>query len=85
MVFHPRDPQYRNLSRRQFLRRSLATGVALPSAAAILAACGGDGDGDTPGTNGGDGTPTVQFGTPDAPATLQVFDDNPPIDSGLEP
>ena len=85
MVFHPRDPQYRNLSRRQFLRRSLATGVALPSAAAILAACGSDGDGDTPGTNGGDGTPTVQFGTPDAPATLQVFDDNAPIESGLEP
>jgi spermidine/putrescine transport system substrate-binding protein len=87
MVFHPRDPQYRNLSRRQFLRGSLATGLALPSAAAILAACGGD-DGTTPGANGngnGDGASQVLFGTPDNPVTLPTSDDNPPIDSDLEP
>jgi spermidine/putrescine transport system substrate-binding protein len=83
MVFHPRDPQHRTFSRRDFLRRSLAGGVALPSAAAILAACGGDGG--TP--NGGDGgEDTVpRFGTPTSPVTLQTYDDNPPIDSNLEP
>jgi spermidine/putrescine transport system substrate-binding protein len=80
MVFHPRDPSYRNLSRRDFLRRSLATGVALPTAAAILAACGDD------GTTGGEGgEPEVRFGTPENPVELQTFDDNPPIDSNLEP
>ena len=85
MVFHPRDPAYRRpLTRRDFLRRSLATGVALPSAAAILAACGeGNGDGGT-GTTGGDDT-APRFGTPENPATLQSFPDNPPIESGLEP
>ena len=80
MVFHPRDPSYRNLSRRDFLRRSLASGVALPTAAAILAACGDDG---TP--NGTGGEPEVRFGTPNNPVELQTFDDTPPIDSNLEP
>lgn len=81
MVFHPRDPQYRNLSRRDFLRRSAMTGLALPSAAAILAACANEGTG---GGAGGD-TPEVRFGTPENPVELQLFDDNPPIESGLEP
>ena len=87
MVFHPRDPQYRRLSRRDFLRRSLVTGAAIPSAAAILAACGSD---EPPGgTNGnGDvnGDPEVpRFGTPDNPATLPTWDDVQPIASDLEP
>ena len=83
MVFHPRDPQHRSYSRRDFLRRSVASGVALPTAAAILAACGGDG-GPGPGPDGGDDT-VPRFGTPTNPVTLQTYDDNPPIDSGLEP
>jgi spermidine/putrescine transport system substrate-binding protein len=82
MVFHPRDPAYRGLTRRDFLRRSLAAGVALPTAAAILAACGGDGT--NPPDQGGDDT-TPRFGTQDNPVTLQTYEDNPPIDSGLEP
>jgi spermidine/putrescine transport system substrate-binding protein len=85
MTFHPRDPQYRNYSRRDFLRRSLATGVALPSAAAILAACGDDGVGGTGGTTGGGDDQAVRFGTPDNPVELQRWDDVPPIESGLEP
>lgn len=81
MVFHPRDPAYRRaLTRRDFLRRSLATGVALPSAAAILAACGGDGSGPVDSN-----TPEVLFGTPSNPVELQLFDDNPAIASDLEP
>jgi spermidine/putrescine transport system substrate-binding protein len=83
MVFHPRDPGSRGLSRRDFLRRSLAAGVALPTAAAVLAACGG-GDGTTPpATNGG--APFNLAPTPSDPVTYPIFDDNPPIASGLEP
>lgn len=87
MVFHPRDPGYRRpLSRRDFLRRSLVTGAALPSAAAILAACGDAGTGGNGGTSPGQGnTPEVRFGTPDNPVELQLFEDNPAIDSGLQP
>jgi spermidine/putrescine transport system substrate-binding protein len=81
MVFHPRDPRHRTYSRRDFLRRSIAGGVALPSAAAILAACGGDG----PGGGGGGEDTTPRFGTPENPVELQTYPDNPPIDSNLEP
>jgi len=83
MVFHPRDPQHRSYSRRDFLRRSVASGVALPTAAAIMAACGGNGDGGPTDTGGEDTIP--RFGTPSSPVTLQTYDDNPPIDSNLEP
>jgi spermidine/putrescine transport system substrate-binding protein len=84
MVFHPRDPSHqpRSLSRRDFLRRSLAAGVALPTSAAILAACGGDGGG--PGPGGGEDT-VPRFGSLEKPVTLQTYDDNPMIDSDLEP
>jgi spermidine/putrescine transport system substrate-binding protein len=82
MVFHPRDPAHRSFSRRDFLRRSLAAGVALPTSAAILAACGGDGA--TPPPQEGEDT-VPRFGTLDNPVTLQTYEDNPPIDSNLEP
>jgi spermidine/putrescine transport system substrate-binding protein len=81
MVYHPRDPAHRSLSRRDFLRRSLAAGVALPTSAAILAACGDDGGTPPPGAE--DQIP--RFGTLAQPVTLQTYDDNPPIDSDLEP
>ncbi len=83
MVFHPRDPAHRSVSRRDFLRRSLAAGVALPTSAAILAACGGDDGGENPTPGGEDITP--RFGTLSDPVTLQTYEDNPPIDSNLEP
>lgn len=82
MVFHPRDPGFQGLSRRDFLRRSLAAGVAFPTAAAILAACGGD-DGTPPGTNGDIGFNLAP--TPAEPVTYPIYDDNPMIASGLEP
>jgi spermidine/putrescine transport system substrate-binding protein len=47
-------------------------------AAAWLAACGG---GQTTITGGAQ----VKIGTPDNPVTQPIFDDNPPIDSNLEP
>jgi spermidine/putrescine transport system substrate-binding protein len=83
MVYHPRDPAHRTYSRRDFLRRSLSAGVALPTAAAILAACGGDGTTPAPDAGGDDRTP--RFGTLDNPVTLQTYETNPPIDSNLEP
>jgi spermidine/putrescine transport system substrate-binding protein len=81
MVFHPRDPRYRTISRRGFLRRSLASGIMLPTAAAILAAC--EGVAPAPPARVDEDAP--RFGTMENPVTLQTYDDNPPIDSNLEP
>jgi spermidine/putrescine transport system substrate-binding protein len=79
MVFHPREggsrrgwPFARPIGRREFLRMS---GGAM--AAAWLAACGG---GQTTSRGA-----TVRIGSPSDPVTQPLFDDNPPIDSGLEP
>ena len=41
MLQHPELRRRVPLSRREFLRRATAAGIALPSMAAILAACGG--------------------------------------------
>jgi len=83
MVYHPRDPAHRSVSRRDFLRRSLAAGVSLPTAAAILAACGGDNKGPTSGN--GDGVDFDLTPTPDSPVKYPIYDDNPMIASDLEP
>ena len=77
------------LSRREFLRRAAASAVALPPAAAILAACrsqpsGGGGGSEPVGRGGITGGP-YPLARPDAPVTWTIFDDNPPIDDGLEP
>src|SRR4026209_877992 len=82
MVYHPRDPAHRSVSRRDFLRRSLAAGVALPTSAAILAAYSDDGGGGQE-PDGEDLIP--RFGTLENPVTMQTYDDNPPIASNLEP
>jgi spermidine/putrescine transport system substrate-binding protein len=93
-----RDPRGRrpiHISRREFLRRSAASAVAFPTAAAILAACGGNGGdgGPTGGATGGAGA-VGTGGIPggpyplarqDAPVTWTIFDDNPPIEDGLQP
>lgn len=79
MGLHPRE--HRTYSRREFLRRAGATGIAVPSLAAILAACGGSA---TPGGGGGDGAPsTVPIAAPDNPVTLPLYDDVPAIADGL--
>lgn len=82
MVFHPRDPSHRPVSRRDFLRKSLAAGVALPTASAILAACGDSGT-TGPGVDVGDDN-VPRFGTPANPATLQTWDDVAAIASDLQ-
>jgi len=83
MLRHPRERRTPGMSRREFLQRSAAMGVALPSAAAILAACGGDGGGE-PELVGGD----IGFNltpTEDNPVKLPIYPDNPAIASDLPP
>ncbi len=85
------------ISRREFLRRAGMTGIAVPSMAAILAACGGGAEttvqnttstgsaGANPyGTGGIAGAP-YPLARVDAPVTWAIQDDNPPIASGLPP
>jgi spermidine/putrescine transport system substrate-binding protein len=89
---HPRErrPGTR-LDRREFLKRTAGTAVALPTLAAILEACS------KPGTTTGStaqqvGTGgLVVAGSPyplarqDKPVTWKIFDDNQSIGSNLEP
>jgi spermidine/putrescine transport system substrate-binding protein len=78
MVFHPRQGRGRSgLTRRDFLLRSAALGVSLPTLSAILAACGG-------GDDLGDGA-QIAIGTPSSPVSQPLFDDVPAIESGLAP
>ena len=93
----PHPKQRAEMDRRMFLRRAAAAGIALPSMAAILAACGngaqnGVASTGPSGTNGGS-----QFGSggiagaayplarQDAPVTWTVQADNPVIEDGLPP
>lgn len=83
MLRHPMEGRRGSrLSRREFLRRSAAAGLALPGAAAILAACGEE---TTPGGGDGGEDTIPRFGTPENPAELQMYDDNPAVASDLEP
>ncbi len=67
----------RDFSRREFIRKSAAVSATLSGAAAVLGAC----------TTG----PTtarrqeLDLARPDAPVTLPLHDDNPPLEDGLEP
>jgi spermidine/putrescine transport system substrate-binding protein len=63
------------LTRRDFILRSAALGISLPTLSAILAACGGDQD----------AAGEVLIGTPSSPVTQPLFDDNPVIASGTAP
>ncbi|MEX2274446.1 MAG: substrate-binding domain-containing protein [Actinomycetota bacterium] len=85
MFGHPKDRRTRTgeLSRREFLRRAAAAGIALPSAAAILAACGDEGT--TPSGGGPSGDEPFPLARKDNPVTLPLYDDNPAIADGLEP
>jgi spermidine/putrescine transport system substrate-binding protein len=81
MAYHPREnwiPQNRRrvYTRRDFLQRAALLGVALPVLPSLLAACA-----DREGGGSGD----LAVGTPANPVQQPLFDDNPAIDSGLEP
>ena len=81
--YRPRYRRLSPLSRRQFLRGS-AGALAVPSLAAILAACGGNPREQGPGTGDGDGE-LYEIASPDNPVTLPIHDDVPPIEDGLDP
>ena len=87
---HPRERRSR-LSRREFLRNSLGAAVTLPSAAAILAACGRPGttDGAGNGEAGATGATGATSGErilarPDTPVTLPMNRDPIPTDTPIE-
>ena len=95
---HPKAFDPRGLSRREFLRRAGMAGVAMPTLAAILAACSGGAQQEPGGGTTSSGTTGANtFGTGgvagapyplarlDAPVTWNIQDDNQPIESGLEP
>ncbi len=85
------------MSRREFFRRAAAAGIAMPSAAAILAACGSGAQKNVDTGSSDGGGSTSQFGTggiagapyplarANAPVTWKVQPDNPVIDSGMQP
>ncbi len=81
MAYHPREnwsPQLRRrvYTRRDFLHRAALLGIALPALPSLLAACA-----DREGQEGAE----LAIGTPAKPTQQPLFDDNPAIDSGLEP
>src|SRR5829696_10416652 len=75
MAFHPRErsPWRRPMSRREALR--LIAGTA--AAGGLLASCGSGG--------GSSSASRVVVGTRQDPVKQPLYDDNPMIDSGLEP
>ena len=91
---HPKERQV--YSRRAFLQRAAAAGIALPSLSAILAACGSGaqssvatsastgGDGGSQYGTGGIGGAAYPLARPDAPVTWNV-DESQLIADGLKP
>ena len=72
-------------SRRDFLRRAAAAGIALPSMSAVLAACqdsSTDAGGGPSATTGEGG---IELASPDNPVTLPLYDDIPAVADGLTP
>jgi spermidine/putrescine transport system substrate-binding protein len=93
---HPKED--RTYGRREFLRRAAVAGVAVPSLAAILDACGGSAQSTVNNGGGssvsGGANPYGSGGIPgaayplarlDAPVTWTIQSDNPVIGSGMKP
>jgi spermidine/putrescine transport system substrate-binding protein len=90
---HPKEAS--TYSRRAFLQRAAAAGIAVPTLSAILAACGSGAESSVSSASSGGGD-TSQFGTggvsgaayplarPDAPVTWNV-DESKVIPSGQDP
>lgn len=76
---HPKEWRPHELGRREFLRRSVQAALAVPGAAAILAACG---RGTTPGARQ---SPAFELARQDNPVTLPLFEDNAAIGDDLQP
>ena len=72
---HPKD-----MSRRQFLTRAGGTAIAMPSLAAILAACSKP----STGSGGGSALDSIPIATLDAPTELPTVQDPIPADTPIE-
>jgi spermidine/putrescine transport system substrate-binding protein len=85
---HPRERRARpsGISRREFLRRSAGAALTYPTAAALLAACGHASNPDnpvvTPKSTASAAFPLARL---DNPVTWPLYDDNPAIESNLQP
>jgi spermidine/putrescine transport system substrate-binding protein len=79
---HPKERP--SVSRREFLRKAAAAGIAVPTLSAILAACQ-DSSTDTASASGGTqtGEGGIPLARPDAPVELPLYDDIPAIGDGL--
>lgn len=75
-TFHPREP--RGFGRREFLERGALGALGLTIAGPLLAACGSGDDGSLK-------PPGLTLARQDNPVKWPIFDDNPPIASGLDP
>lgn len=77
-MWHPRERfgSRRRMSRRDFIIGSAAGAAAVYGGGGLLAACGSG--------SGSSGT-QIEIASPSNPETLQIFDDNAPVDSGMEP
>lgn len=73
---HPRQPWRKPLGRRAFLRQSGAAAFAFSGAGTLLTACQGA---------GAQTAYDVEIASPDNPVKLDLYDDNMPVESGLDP
>src|SRR5689334_790261 len=81
----PRGPFGQPLSRRQFLRRSAGAAIAYPTLSALLAACGRASNPNAPPVSPSGSSSALPLARPNNPVTWPIYDDNPPIDAGLQP
>ncbi len=78
---HPKERPTR--SRREFLKRAAAAGIALPSMSAVLAACRDSSTDTGGGPSATTGAGGIALASPDNPVTLPLYDDIPAIEDGL--
>jgi len=78
---HPREAG--SFRRRVFLERSATAALGLSAVGPLLAACGSGENGATPGATGA--AADLQLARQDNPVKWPIYEDNPPIASGLEP
>jgi spermidine/putrescine transport system substrate-binding protein len=80
---HPKERSTH--SRREFLRRAAAAGIALPSMSAVLAACQDSSTDSGGGPSATTGEGGIELASPDNPVTLPLYDDIPAVADNLTP
>jgi spermidine/putrescine transport system substrate-binding protein len=80
---HPKERH--SHTRREFLKRAAAAGIALPSMSAVLAACRDSSTDSTGGASATTGEGGIELASPQNPVTLPLYDDIPAIADDLTP